>query len=78
MAQWRDRMITRLANIEEMARVRLHQAANRMQDDDPIEVGAANAVISVLDKVDRLTHFRAKDRDRKWPASDGQTEPQGD
>jgi hypothetical protein len=78
MAQWRDRMITRLANIEEMARVRLHQAANRMQDDDPIEVGAANAVISVLDKVDRLTHFRAKDRDRKWPDSDSQTEPQGD
>jgi hypothetical protein len=77
MAKWHDRMVSKLASVEEIARVRLHQAANRMQDDDPIEVGAANAVITVLDKVDRLTKFREKDRNRKWN-SEGQPRPQGD
>lgn len=77
MAKWHDRMVSKLATVEEMARVRLHQAANRMQDDDPIEVGAANAVITVLDKVDLLTNFREKDRNSKWD-SEGQPKPQGD
>ena len=77
MAKWHDRMVSKLATVEEMARVRLHQAANRMQDDDPIEVSAANAVITVLDKVDLLTNFREKDRNNKWD-SEGQPKPQGD
>jgi hypothetical protein len=49
-----------LARIEERARVRLHQAANRMEDADPYEVGLADNVVRVLNAVDRFTGFRAR------------------
>lgn len=58
----RGRLDEALARVEERARVRLHQAANRMEDADPLEVGAAETVIRVLDAVDRLTGFRARHR----------------
>lgn len=58
----RGRLDEALARVEERARVRLHQAANRMEDADPLEVGAAEAVVRVLDAVDRLTGFRARHR----------------
>lgn len=47
-----------LARLEERARVRLHQAANRMEDADPVDVTVAQATIKALDVVDRLTGFR--------------------
>ena len=47
-----------LAIVEERCRVRLHQAANRMEDYDPIEVKAAEGGIKFLNLVDRVTGFR--------------------
>ena len=38
-----------LAVIEERARVRLHQAANRMEDNDPLAVSVARTGVRVLD-----------------------------
>lgn len=58
----RRRLDEALAQVEERARVRLHQAANRMEDADPLEVGAAETVVRMLDAVDRLTGFRARHR----------------
>lgn len=49
-----------LARIEERLRVRLHQAANRMEDADPVAVRAALAGVRMLDVVDRLTGFRGR------------------
>lgn len=49
-----------LARVEERLRVRLHQAANRMEDADPVAVDGALAGVRVLDLVDRLTGFRAR------------------
>ncbi len=51
-----------LGRVEERCRVRLHQAANRMEDHDPVSVGGASALIRVLNVVDRVTSFRAVHR----------------
>ena len=58
-----------LAEIEERARVRLHQAANRMEDADPIEVHAAETVVRALNVLDRATGFRARHRAERWSTS---------
>lgn len=58
----RDRLARRLARVEERLRVRLHQAANRVEDGDPVVVGLAELGISLLNAIDRVTGFRARDR----------------
>ncbi len=58
----RDHLARRLGRVEERLRVRLHQAANRVEDGDPVAVGLAELGISMLNVVDRVTGFRARDR----------------
>lgn len=60
----RDRFVDRLAGLEERVRVRLHQAANRMEDADPIEARALLGVIRVFNGVDRLIGFREQHQAR--------------
>jgi hypothetical protein len=55
----RDRWIQRLAAWDERCRVRLHRAANRAEDADPLDVAVAEAAIHVLNAIDRVTGFRA-------------------
>ncbi len=62
MARLRRAAIEALALVEEQARVRLHQAANRMEDADPLEVKAAMQAVRALNAVDRLTGFREEHR----------------
>lgn len=62
MARLRRGVIETLALVEERARVRLHQAANRMEDADPLEVKAAMQAVRALNAVDRLTGFRDEHR----------------
>lgn len=50
-----------LAVVEERLRVRLHQAANRMEDADPLAILVAGTGVRVLDGVDRVTGYRARD-----------------
>lgn len=54
----RDRCNERLAAWDERCRVRLHRAANRVEDADPIDVAVASAAIRVLDAIDRWIGFR--------------------
>lgn len=58
----RDRVARRLGRVEERLRVRLHQAANRVEDGDPVGVGLAEVGIRALNAIDRVTGFRARDR----------------
>lgn len=62
MGRLRRGTVEALALVEEKARVRLHQAANRMEDADPIEVKAAMQAVRALNAVDRLTGFRDEHR----------------
>ena len=58
----KDRLARRLGGVEERLRVRLHQSANRVEDGDPVGVGLAEAGIRVLNALDRVIGFRARDR----------------
>lgn len=58
----RSGLVNLLARVEERLRVRLHQAANRMEDADPIDVAVARSGVRTLDVVDRVTGFRERHR----------------
>lgn len=55
-------LVNLFASVEERARVRLHQAANRMEDAEPLRVRADQQTVRVLDVIDRVTGFRALHR----------------
>lgn len=59
-----SRVVFALAHAETRARVRLHQAANRMEDADPLDVALAENSVRAFDAIDKLTGFRRDHRDR--------------
>lgn len=72
MGRLRRGLIETLAVVEERLRVRLHQAANRMEDADPASVTIARAGVRVLDAVDRVTHFRDAHRAERDDIPEGE------
>lgn len=60
-----------LARLEERLRVRLHQAANRMEDADPASIALARVGVRALDGVDRVTGFRAVHANLRSPIAEG-------
>jgi hypothetical protein len=56
-------MIARvLAGLDRRAHQRLDRGCMRMEDADPLSMGAAKAIARALDGVDRLTGFRQRHR----------------
>jgi hypothetical protein len=68
-------LVVLLARVEEKLRVRLHRAANRMEDADPVEVGAAQMGVRVLDAIDGLTAFRTTHRATRTDIPEGVSGP---
>ncbi len=58
------RVVFALANAETRVRVRLHQAANRMEDADPLDVALAEHSVRAFDAIDKVTGFRRDHRAR--------------
>ena len=55
-------LVHRLAAFEQQVRQRLDRAANRLEDNDPIDLLGLRSAVKVLDAIDRLTGFRATHR----------------
>ena len=49
-----------LAAVERQFRERLHRAANRIEDADPVAVHGSLTAIRVLNGIDRIIAFRAR------------------
>ena len=68
-------LIDRLASLEQYVRQRLDRAANRLEDNDTIDVIGLKSTVKALDAVDRLTGFRARHRDANAGRFDHITSP---
>lgn len=55
-------IVNRLADIEYLVRRRLDRAANRLEDNDPVDVLGLRAGVKLLNLVDRAINFRAQHR----------------
>ena len=69
-------LVNRLAHLEYRLRRGLDRAANRLEDNDPIDVLGLRAGVKVLNLVDRAIGFRAQHRTATKQAFETSTESQ--